>query len=740
MKPIWIGTLNKNDANNTLPPELFRKVFGIREGLTAAKLTVSAMGIYRAQINGENVSENRFAPGYTHYESYVQSRDYDVAHLLSVGCNTIDITVANGWWLGTLGNRNNRYGDHQGLIASLRLTYSDGSHEEICTDESWLYTCDSPERFSDFYCGETIDLTREDENGWKFHPAVPLSGKLPKIIPQLGTDVTVDCCLTPVSQNGDIYDFGQNHAGVIHLSVRAKPGTVITIRHAELLGLDGGLFTENLRTAKQTLTLICKNGISDFVPQFTYMGFRYIEIKSSAPINILCLESLVLTSDCPETGSFSCSNDKINRLQQNIQWSQRANFMDIPTDCPQRDERMGWTGDIAVFAQTAAFNRDILAFMRKWLYDLALYQNPNGSLPVTIPKNPTYDPTGEEGFPIAIWGDAATMVPWAVWKAYADISVIEHQYDSMKAYTEAELRAAAATGEGLEKYLWNSNPFQYGDWCAPGESYDDWLKKGDFLATSYMANSVQIMIDSARLLNKADDAEHYSEILENIKKAFDRYCIKEDGRLTGDFQSNYVCALYFGLVPEDKRAAVAKRLAELVRENNYLIHTGFAGTPYILFALADNGYVDDAYKLLLNEECPGWLYTVNAGGTTMWERWDALAKDGTIKADALPEMVSFNHYAYGTVGDFLYRRVLGLEPIEAGYKRFSVKPVLGGGITHAEGSLETRHGRIEIAWRIVDSRFVLDVTVPDGTTAEITPPDGNTEIAAEGRHRKEIML
>lgn len=740
MKPIWIGTLNKNDANNSLPPELFRKTLSIRSGLAEAKLAVSAMGIYKAKINGENVSDIWFAPGYTHYESYVQSHEYDILSLLRPGENTLDITVANGWWLGTLGNRNNRYGDMRGLIASLELSYSDGSCETVCTDESWVYTCDSPVRYSDFYCGEAIDLTHEDEHTWKFHPVLPLSCRLPEVVKQLGTDVTVDRRLTPVSQNGDIYDFGQNHAGVIHLTVQAEAGTVITVRHAELLGLDGGLFTENLRTAKQTLVLTCKGGISDFVPQFTYMGFRYIEIKSSAPIKILNLESLVLTSSCPETGSFSCSNEKLNRLQQNIQWSQRANFMDIPTDCPQRDERMGWTGDIAVFAQTASFNRNISAFINKWLYDLSLYQNPNGSIPVTIPKNPTYDPTGEDGFPIAIWGDVATMVPWAMWRAYADISIIERQYDSMKAYTEAELRAAAATGEGLEKYLWDSNPFQYGDWCAPGESYDDWLKKGDYLATAYMANSVRIVADSARLLNKAEDAEHYSVILQNIRKAFDRYCIKDDGRLYDDFQSNYVCALYFGLVPDDKKKAVAKRLAELVRENNYLIHTGFAGTPYILFALADNGYVEDAYKLLLNEECPGWLYTVNAGGTTMWERWDALSKDGTIKADAIPEMVSFNHYAYGTVGDFLYRRTLGLEPIEAGYKRFAVKPVLGGGITHAEGSLETRHGRIEIAWKISDGSFVLDVTVPEGTAAEITLPGGCAETISGGKYRRIIKL
>jgi len=729
----WITSGNRNDKANSLPPELFRKKLIVRNGLQQAKLTVSAMGIYEAAINGKKVGDAWFTPGYTHYESYVQLQAYDVTSPLQIGENTLDITVANGWWMGTLGNRNNRYGNHRGLIAELTLTYEDGCAETIGTDESWLWTKDTPVRFADFYDGETIDLRCADEGKWIFQPAILDTGWVPEVKSQLGTKVIEEMRLTPVSQKGDIYDFGQNHAGVIFLSVDAPAGTVISIRHAEILDSHGTLFTQNLRKAKATLTLICgEDGPNEFLPRFTYMGFRYIEVRANAPIKIKKLESVVLTSDCPQIGEFRCSDEKLTRLQQNIQWSQRSNFIDIPTDCPQRDERMGWTGDIAVFAQTAAFNRDISAFMKKWLWDLELYQAPNGAVPFTVPLNPTYQPKAKP-FPVAIWSDAATMVPWAVYRAYGDKEILAQQYDSMKAHTDAELRAAAKFSWGYRKYLWNHNLYQFGDWCAPGESYVQWNRKGNFLATTYMANSVRILQQSAAVLGKTEDAKHYAKILEEIKSAYERYYIKPDGKLRGDFQSNYVCALYFDMVPEEKKPAVAKRLVELVRKKNHLIQTGFAGTPYIAFALADNGYTEDAYKLILNEKCPGWLYTVNAGGTTTWERWDALNPDGSIRADTIPDMVSFNHYAYGAVGDFFYRRTLGLEPLEAGYGKFQVKPNPGP-LTWAEGSLITKFGKIAIRWERIDGTFTLNITVPEGTECEIVLPNGEAHMVASGSH------
>ena len=729
----WITSGKVNDRHNLLPPELFRKTLTVCGPLVSAHLKVSSMGIYEANINGEKVSDCYFAPGYTHYESYVQVQTYDVTALLHDGDNVLDIIVANGWWLGTLGSKNNRYGKMRALAAELTLHYAAGTTEIIQTDESWTVTQDTPFRYADFYNGEEIDLTRENETAWRFTPAKSFCGKTPALEPHLGAFVREDCRLAPVSVHGDIYDFGQNHAGVLNLIVEAEAGAVITVRHGEILDACGGLFTKNLRKAKATLTLSCKAGTNVFTPCFTYMGFRYAEITCTTPVRMKRVESIVLTSDCTQIGQFSCSDALINRLQSNIQWGQCSNFVDIPTDCPQRDERMGWTGDIAVFAQTAAFNRDISVFMRKWLKDLRLFQSKNGALPVTVPANKTYEPF-PYAQPTAIWGDAATMVPWAVYLAYGDREMLQSQYDSMKAYVEAELRIANRLSLlGHKKFLWDNNPFQYGDWCAPGEGFSKWTQKGKYLSTSFMANSVNILCQSARALGRQEDEERYSEMLRNIQKAYERYCILPDGRLKGDFQSNYACALYFNLIPDGKKAGAARRLAMLVRENDYRIATGFAGTPYILFALADNGYVEDAYRLLQNEKCPGWLYTVKAGGTTTWERWDALAEDGSIRADAIPDMISFNHYAYGAVGDFFYRRILGIEASAPGYKRFTVKPIPGGTLTYAEGSLKSRYGTVSVKWER-DETFTLYLTVPEGTVCDVVLPNGETNSVSYGSY------
>lgn len=725
MKAKWIGSGKKNDRKNTLPPELFRKTFTLAEIPARAELSVSALGIYEARINGQRVGEDYFTPGYTHYESYVQYQTYDVAALLNAEENTLDIVVANGWWLGRLGNKNNRYGNHRGIIAQLKL-----DDRTVVSDESWWATTDLPERFADFYDGQTIDLTQTNETAWRFEPVKVLTGRLPALRRHYGAYVREERRLMPVSQKNGIYDFGQNHAGIVCIAVEAPRGTVITLRHAEILDRDGGLFTENLRTAKATLTLICgQDGLNKFAPRFTFMGFRYMELKADRAVKVRKLESVVLTSNCKPIGDFSCSNELLNRLYQNTQWGQSSNFIDIPTDCPQRDERMGWTGDIAVFAETAAMNRDIRSFMDKWLTDLNLYQKKSGALPITVPENRTYE-TLPYPIPIAIWGDAATMVPWAIYRAYGERELLERQHESMKAYVEAELRVAR---RGRHPYLWDNNLFQYGDWCAPGESSLKWIKKGKYTSTAFLLNSVEIVRQAAHELGKAGDETHYAEMAANIRAAFALYCVLPSGRLTGDFQTNYVVALYFNLVCGKSRPLLAKRLAELVRENGYKIATGFAGTPYLLFALADNGYAEDAYKVLLNEDCPGWLFTVKAGATTMWERWDALAADGSIRADTIPDMVSFNHYAYGAVGAFFYRRILGIEAVEPGYRRFRICPILGGGLTHAQGHI----GEITVAWKIQDRVFALDITVPEGKEAQVILPSGRSYAVRSGTYHYE---
>jgi alpha-L-rhamnosidase len=739
---MWITGGRENDRNNALPPELYRKMFTLEQRPEKAMLRVSALGIYVAWINGRRVGDAYFTPGYTSYGSYIQYESYDVSDLLVTGENTIDVVVANGWYLGTIGAKNNNYGRMRAMLCELTDDSESAAgmspaHPKtiVESDLTWHVTWDTPVRYADFYNGETIDLTMADEDRWSWQNVSGFRGKIPTLKAHFGAFVRVDSTLKPEKMRGNIYDFGQNHSGVLHLSVRAAAGTKITIRHAEILANDGSLFTENLRGARQTLTLICgPEEISEFSPSFTSMGFRYAEIHADQPIDITVLESRVLTADCERIGSFICSNEQLNRLQQNVAWGQMANFLEIPTDCPQRDERMGWTGDIAVFSETAAFNRDISRFMRKWLYDMQVCQRDNGTIPVTIPENKTYQPTPFK-IPIAIWGDAATMVPWAVYRAYGDRDFLAGQYASMKAYVKSEIRQAAKSGRGLEQYLWNNRQFQYGDWCAPGEGYNQWKRKGRYLATSYLYNSVRIVKEAAEALADQDDVTYFSDVLAKIREAFETLEVRPDGTLRGDFASNYVCALYFHVVSERYRPALAKRLAELIRSKDYVIQTGFAGTPYVLFALADNGYVDDAYRVLLNEKCPGWLFTVNAGATTMWERWDALDEKGNIRADSIPDMISFNHYAYGSVGAFLYRRVLGLEPVKAGYQEFLIRPVLGGGLTKVSGGEKTRYGVIHVDWEITDRQFRIEVTVPDSTKCRLLLPDGTEQTLAGGQYK-----
>lgn len=727
----WIDSCKVNDSRNSLPPEIYHKEISLSKQPRRAILYASAMGIYEAEINDRKIGNHYFTPGYTHYQTYLQFQSYDVTEFIKQGKNEIDITVANGWFLGTIGNKNNNYGKYRGFIGELHLWFADGSYEVIGTDSRWKCSMDGPERYADFYNGQTID-NREREMQWL--PVFELPNVL-KLKAHYGAFVTEDQRLLPVNKTWNVYDFGQNHAGVLSITVDAPCGTAITIRHGELIDEQGKLFVKNLRKAKQTLTLICgRDGIQEFHPQFTFMGFRYAEISADKPIRVVKLESIVLTSDAKEIGKFSCSDTLLTKFQNNIAWGQRSNFIEIPTDCPQRDERMGWTGDIAVFAETAAFNRDISAFMKKWLYDLQLDQRDNGSLPVTIPEIKTYQPTPFQ-VPIAIWGDAATMVPWAVYRAYGNRDFLSSQYKSMKMYTMSEIRMAARFGKGKEKYLWNVNPFQYGDWCAPGEGVGAWKKKGKFLATCFLANSVSIMHKAAGELGKITDETYFAEVLENIKDAFSALCMKEYGSLNKEFQSYYVCALYFDLIPEERKKETAAHLVKMVREKNHLIQTGFAGTPYIAFALADNGYVEDAYKLIQNTDCPSWLYTVKAGGTTVWERWDALDENGHFKgADSIADMVSFNHYAYGAVGDFYYRRILGIEAITAGYGRFAVRPLPGGTLSWAEGSVDTVYGKIAVRWELVEGVFRLSVTVPANTECIVTMPGNSTHAIGSGEY------
>ncbi|MDF2511386.1 MAG: alpha-L-rhamnosidase, partial [Herbinix sp.] len=509
----------------------------------------------------------------------------------------------------------------------------------------------------------------------------------------------------------------------------------IVFKHAEIL-MEGELYTEPLRTAKQEAVYICKDGEQTYSPQMTYMGFRYVGVTGIEQEQ-LELSAIALYSDIEDNGEFSCSNELINKLQSNIRWGAKSNFVDIPTDCPQRDERMGWTGDIALFAPTAAYNFDTSRFLEKWLKDVKSEQTLGGGIPVTVPlvRVPFQ---WEIMIPMAVdhWGDACILVPWAEYLVRGDKGILEWMYPTMKRYIKACKFWAGLFSVGKRRRIWQLL-HHYGDWCAPNVNLWGWMGRGKWTATACMAYSSSIVANIARLLGKEEDAAYYEELSRETAEAYRDILMDKDCRVKKEFQTAYVLPLYYNLLSKEDKKKAAANLVRLIRENDYHIATGFPGTPYVLFALADNGYEEDAYKMLLTDTCPSWLYEVKVGGTTIWERWDALREDGTCNTgedDGTGGMVSFNHYASGAVGDFLYRRVAGIEALEGGYKSFKIAPMLGGGLTWAKGNVKTAYGKISSEWKCQAGKFVIDLEVPVGTTCQLTMPSGEAKVLGSGMY------
>ena len=476
--------------------------------------------------------------------------------------------------------------------------------------------------------------------------------------------------------------------------------------------------------------------MQEYAPRFSYMGFRYISVEGAAR-DELELKACALYSDVRTIGGFSCSNELLNRLNENIRWGARSNFVDIPTDCPQRDERMGWTGDICVFARTACYNFDMVRFLRRWLRDMRSEQLPTGGIPNTIPAQSYAFPTTMPYMAVDFWGDACVMVPWAIYLATGDTQVLRENYAMMKKYVKA-CRFWAGLGVGEQRYIWHTPAaLHFGDWVAADvPKMSQWQGRSKWTATASIANTSGLLSQIAALLGEEEDAKKYSELSRKTGAAYQHLLMQPDGSLKEAFQTGYVLPLYFHMLDEEHTKAAAAHLAELVRKNGYRIGTGFPGTPYILFALADNGYPDDAVKMLMNTDCPSWLYEVRVGATTIWERWDGLDERGLcpIGDDGTGGMISYNHYASGAVGDFLYRRVLGLEPTEAGYRRFTVRPMDGTGLDWCRGETMTPYGRAAVAWERKDRRFTLKVTVPSGTECTAILPDGTEHTLTRGEH------
>lgn len=724
-------------------PLTFKKDFDFEKPVKSAVIYSTAIGIYGLYLNGSRVGEDYFSPGFTTYKSQLQYQTYDVTQSVQQN-NSLTAVVAGGWAVGSfIFTRNNRItADRQALLLELRVTFEDNTQLVISTDESWRVTRDGAYKLADFYDGETYDATVDyDKIVWRAASLEKVKIK-PEIVAQYGLPVTRREKFLPVSVSklGDeiIYDFGQNFAGVVEIELKGRAGQVVTVRHAEILNKDGTLNTTFLRTAQATATYICKDGNQTYSPAFTYMGFRYASVKGVDEKDIkIC--AYALYSSVAQNGSFTCSNGLLNKLNQNIVWSAKSNFVDIPTDCPQRDERMGWTGDIAVFAQTACYNFDTSRFFYKWLKDMRAEQHGNGSLPNTIPSQgygfPTTMPTV---IPVDFWGDACVLVPWAEYKARGDSEILRKNYPMMQKYFKACKFWANIWGVGKYRYIWHTPAmFHFGDWVAPDvPKMSQWQARSKWTATASLKNVSCLLSRIAEILGKKDDAKKYLKISKKVSKAYLEVFTDGNGKLKNEFQTAYVLPLYFDMFEGSAREKAAENLEKLIIKNNYLIGTGFPGTPYILFALADNGKTETAFKTLLNTECPSWLYEVKVGATTVWERWDGLDENGQcpIGNDGTGGMISFNHYAFGAVGDFLYRRIAGIEPTSGGYKTFRIAPLLGGSITFAKGEVNTPYGLISSDWKLDGNNFVLRVKVPCGTVATIVLPDGKVSEVCGGEY------
>jgi len=700
------------------PCPVFQKRFQIRKPARSATLLISALGLYEATLNGRRIGDAYFSPGFNNYKKRLQYQSYDVTGYIKQS-NQFKITVGEGWYRGVFrgAKKRDNYGSDAGLFVQLELIYKDGSRDTIATDQTWT-SAPGPIRYSELYDGELYDA--------RFAPPAQAPVKIlnyPKenLVSSESPPVTKHEQFKPMRIFKDplgeeLADFGQNLAGWVRLRIKGDPGDSVRINHGEVLDKTGNFYTGNLRTARATDTYILKgSGFEIFEPHFTYHGFRYIKIemyhhgKWGIPMNWKAT-AVALYTDLEKTGTFSCSDKMINRLEKNIEWSLNSNFFDIPTDCPQRSERLGWTGDAQVFAATASFLRNTKSFYVKWLKDLASEQGANGGIPKSIPWVYPYDPIGGG---IAGWGDAATIIPWTVYQSYGDTAVLRNQYYSMKSWVDY-IRSRSVN------CLWQDNG--YGDWYAPGPTTDIGL-----IDQCFWAYSTTLLIRAATVLGKPEDVSYYNTQLAAVKKAFIQTYLAADGRLSSDTQTAYVLALRFGMLPDSLQDKAVKRLVTLIHNNKDHLATGFLGTPYLLQVLCDHGQSKLAYDLINHQTYPSWLYPVTMGATTIWEKWDGMKPDGSVQA------TSYNHYAYGAVGNWLYQYVAGIRLLSPGYRRILIKPVIGGGLTWAKASYKCAYGEILSSWKVKNGILKMMVTIPEGTTAAIVVP-GKKEIAVGPGH------
>jgi alpha-L-rhamnosidase len=710
---------------------VFRREVALDTGhgaVTSAVLHVSSLGVHEAFVDGVPASTEVLSPGWSAYEWRLRYRSHDLTALLGDG-SVLTVSLGNGWWRGRLGFFGGRalYGDRLGLIAQLEVAFEDGHVQVVGTDESWT-AGPSDTIADDLYDGQTIDARRRDPE-WPPQElaAVPMEFDTGLLAPAIGPPVVRHEARRPEriwrSPSGaTLVDFGQNLVGWLRFTVQGPRGSEIRVRHAEVLE-EGELGVRPLRDAQATDRFVLSGGQDSFEPTFTFHGFRYVEVSGwPGELTADSLEAVVVHSDLRRTGSFECSDPLLTQLHRNVVWGLRGNLLDVPTDCPQRNERLGWTGDLAVFAPSAAYLYDVSAFLQDWLVDLDLEQrHADGLVPFVVPDVLKRMPPPPGLPPVdtaAIWSDAAVWVPWALYQAYGDTAVLTRQYDSMTAH----LRRVA--GKVSPSGVWDQG-FQFGDWLDPDAPPDQpWAAKADpvLVATACLHRSARIVASVAELLERADDAAEFGALADRTREAFVATYVEPDGTVRSDCTTAYTLAIVFDLLSSELEAVAGARLAELVAESGHRISTGFAGTPYVCEALARTGHLDDAYRLLHQRACPSWLYPVTMGATTVWERWDSMLPDGSINPG---EMTSFNHYALGAVADWMHRTVAGIAPLEPGYGKVLLAPRPGGDLTWAAASLETRHGLVAIRWERSADELVVETTLPEAVTGVLSLPDGS---------------
>ncbi len=726
----------------------FRKKITFTKQVRKATLAVSAIGLYAAYLNGARVGKNVLAPGWTSYNARVQYQTYDVTGMLTNGA-LLEINVGQGWAVGYIGfgNTNHKFADHTSLIAELTLRYADGTSEVVSTDRTWdVYT--TAVLSSEIYHGETVDQTAEPICLGKAvgDPAVKT-----KLIAQVGEDITEHERLAPVEiirtpKGETVIDFGQNLTGYVEVRVKGRRGDRIVLHHAEILDKDGNFYTANMRAARNENIYVCSGGEDVFKPLFSFQGFRYVRLAECPPelVNADCFRAVAVHSEMERTGFFECGNAEINQLYHNVIWGQKSNYLDIPTDCPQRDERLGWTGDAQIFCRTAAINFNVSRFFRKWLGDVAIEQEANGAVRGIVPNAL---PRQGSTFVSAAWGDVACVAPWEMYLAYGSRADLEKNFPMMQKWVEY------MHGAGPEEFLWLGGK-HYGDWLAmDGNADSTWgATSNDLIASAFFAHSVSLFIRAGEALGR--NMTEYRVLYQNVRNAFRAYFMengmpKEELPLTehvaegatpsdrfrrGVTQTAIVLILNFNLCTEEERPALADRLEQLIRNAGGLMQTGFVGTPYLLRTLAQNGKSELAYQLLFETRNPSWLYSVEHGATTMWEHWNSIKEDGSFWSTS---MNSFNHYAYGSVYDWIFNYVVGISPREdhPAYEAIDLAPHPDRRLGFVNSGVRTKRGTVRSAWYYKGNDVYYEIEIPEGATAYLKLPSGHCETLCGGSYR-----